>query len=491
MSAIRGELLTFPQAKGPDVTLRVSGDEFYARYETADGYTVVYDTSKGLYCYAKIVAGEFVSTGISISDPAPNGSRRHLRENHEIRASKFALRKNLQSPPRRAVSAPLNERTLGIDKGLLPGPKIFEGQVRGITILIDFKDEKNTIPVEEISAMLNKEGYGGGGNYCSVRDYFRSMSGGKLDYTNDVYGPITLEQDKTYYITGPNRPPLRKILAELRKQGVNFAEYDNDNDGYVDAITLLYAGKTVYAGWLWPHNSAIEISLGDVSSLLYTVVSNGSASIGTFCHEAGHMLCRFPDLYDYGERDGDFDDSTGLGAYCLMSTGNHLDRGKTPSAICAYLRDLAGWTNTVSLNQPGVFVASWGDFKTVLRYSLDDAEYEYFLVENRLAHGIDEHLPASGLAVYHCDINGSNEYEEGLPGRHYQCALLQADGRMDLEKNVNEGDPLDLFKAAQGIALSYDTNPSTKRWDRSDSGFVLAEISAPGERITFEVKDGR
>jgi M6 family metalloprotease-like protein len=36
-------------------------------------------------------------------------------------------------------------------------------------------------------------------------------------------------------------------------------------------------------------------------------------SIGTFCHESGHLLCRFPDMYDYGQRDGDFEKSQGTG----------------------------------------------------------------------------------------------------------------------------------------------------------------------------------
>jgi hypothetical protein len=249
----------------------------------------------------------------------------------------------------------------------------------------------------------------------------------------------------------------------------------------------MYAGETLYAGWLWPHNSSMQIQIADVSSFFYTVVSNGSASIGTICHEAGHMLCRFPDLYDYGGRDGDFDDSSGLGAYCLMSTGNHQNKGRTPSPICVYLRDLVGWTKRVSLNRSGTFYAKSGDFTTALRYDLDDQEDEYFLIENRYAKGNDEYLPASGLAIYHCDITGSNELEEGLPGRHYQCALLQADGRMDLEKNVNNGDPLDLFRESHGTTLSYDTNPSSRRWDKSDSGFVIEDVSAPGEEITFVV----
>ena len=41
MSAIFGETLIFQQDNGPSVELVIFGDEFYARYETTDGYTVV------------------------------------------------------------------------------------------------------------------------------------------------------------------------------------------------------------------------------------------------------------------------------------------------------------------------------------------------------------------------------------------------------------------------------------------------------------------
>jgi hypothetical protein len=57
MSSIFGEFLTFPQEKGPEVQLRVYGDEFYSRYENIDGYTVVYDQDHGLYCYALLISG--------------------------------------------------------------------------------------------------------------------------------------------------------------------------------------------------------------------------------------------------------------------------------------------------------------------------------------------------------------------------------------------------------------------------------------------------
>src|SRR4029453_2913796 len=198
-------------------------------------------------------------------------------------------------------------------------------------------------------------------------------------------------------------------------------------------------------------------------------------SIGTFCHENGHLLCRFPDMYDYGERDGDNVESAGIGAYCLMGSGNHLNFGRTPSPVCGYLRDLAAWCDTViSLNEPGEREreAKHGDYSTLIKMPTDKPN-EYFVVENRSKLGLDGSLPSSGLAVYHCDRLGSNELQEGSPTRHYQCALLQADGHLDLEHDVNQGDGSDLFGATAGVAVSNVTQPSSRRWDGADSGLII------------------
>ena len=69
MSAIFNETLIFDQEKGDLVRLVVNGDEFYARHETEEGYTVVYDSDLGQFCYAILLEGMFASSGIPTPFP--------------------------------------------------------------------------------------------------------------------------------------------------------------------------------------------------------------------------------------------------------------------------------------------------------------------------------------------------------------------------------------------------------------------------------------
>ena len=489
MSAIFGETLTFEQENGPDVKLVVFGDESYARYENEDGYTVVYDSDLGLYCYADLINGEFVSSGVSQIESPPARVRRHFKESGEVRNAKFEARHALMIPPPDPYRAPDTMRTLGPSKGLLEGRRVIEGKVNGLTILVQFQDVKSTVTAEEVSDILNGQDYSENGNFCSVREYYLKMSNGKLDYTNEVVGPITLSHRRRYYI---QHPLFKEAFDAVVNMGIDLAQFDSRGEGIIDALSFLYAGKTLYDGELWPHNHVINLQYGDIRTYFYMISSLGRTksdlSIGTFCHENGHMLCRFPDLYDYGGRDGDFEESAGLGHYCLMSSGNHNNWGRTPSPICAYLRNIVGWCdNKVVLNKPGKYQITHGDYGTAIVFEIGYFN-EYFLVENRSKLDLDEHMPSSGLAVYHCDIFGSNEWQGGTPRRHYQCGLLQADGHLDLEKNRGRGgDPGDMFGREDGIALSHSTNPHSRQWDGSDSGLIISKISEPGEVISFVV----
>jgi M6 family metalloprotease-like protein len=488
-SAIFGERLQLPQERGDRVELIVFGDEFYARYETPSGYTAIYDPALGRFTYAQLASGHLVSTGVPVEKPPPPGLRTHLREDPEVRNARFTRRYDELRPQER-LAAGGGLQTFGVQGGLLEGRRLSQGQIRGLTILVDFPDLQSAVTAADVDALLNQPGYSANGNRGSVRDYFLTVSGGKLDYRNTVVGPIRLSRPQSFY---ERTSFVREALPlAVQAHNLDLAEFDARVEGIIDGVNFMYAGRTVYKGALWPHNGVEEIRFANgMRTHFYMLTSLGrervDLSIGTFCHETGHLLLRAPDQYDYAERDGDFEASAGIGRYCLMGSGNHLGSGRAPAAICAYIRDLLDWpTETVLLNQPGRYELRQGDYARVYKYETNHPN-EYFLLENRTRAGIDSQLPASGLAVYHCDTLGSNEWEEGTAARHYALALLQADGSLDLETNRNNGDGGDLYGAVAGLALGDATVPNSRLWDGSSSGLSVSGIGAPGAVIGVTV----
>ena len=488
MSAIFGEILTFGQENGPEIALRVFGDEHYARYENLDGYSAIYDDQLGVFCYARLSAGSFRSTGTPLSARPPAGLVRHLQESQETIAARAQARKMRRAAMTGGLREEAAIRTIGPNQGLLEGRVLSAGNVKGLTILVNFQDIASTVSRADVDELLNGVNYTKNRNICSAREYFERMSTGKLNYTNVVVGPFTLSRNREFYV---NNLLVEEALQLAVAAGLDLKQFDSRNENIVDALNIMYAGQTQYRGELWPHNWHIDLQFGQMRTDLYLLTSLGRTpadlTIGTFCHENGHLLCRFPDMYDYGERDGDSVKSAGIGSYCLMGSGNHNDNGRSPSPVCAYLRDLAGWCdNEIDLSVAKKHKATQGDYNTVMKFRTSKPQ-EYFLVENRSRMNFDRGLPASGLAVYHCDIKGSNELQQGTADKHYQCALLQADGRRDLELDANRGDGSDLFGALQGVVLSSTSTPNTREWDGRESGLVISDISPPDAEISFAV----
>ncbi|WP_019499761.1 M6 family metalloprotease domain-containing protein [Pseudanabaena sp. PCC 6802] len=393
MSAIFGEILRFGQSKGPEISLKVFGDEHYARYEDMNGYSAIYDDELGVFCYARLSAGSFRSTGTPLSEPVPEGLVRHLQESQETivaRAGARKLRRAAMAGGQREAEV---VRTVGPNQGLLEGRVLSIGTVKGLTILVNFQDLASTVTRPDVEEMLNGANYNRNGNICSAREYFDRVSSGKLKYTNFVAGPYTLSRNREFYV---NNLLVEEALRLAVADGLNLKQFDSRNENIIDALNIMYAGQTQYRGELWPHNWHIDLRFGTMRTDLYLLTSLGRTpadlSIGTFCHENGHLLCRFPDMYDYGERDGDSVKSAGIGSYCLMGSGNHNDNGLSPSPVCAYLRDLAGWCdNEIDLKTAANHQARQGDYNTVLKYRTSKPN-EYFLVENRSRMGLDRGL---------------------------------------------------------------------------------------------------
>ncbi|MBK8151388.1 MAG: hypothetical protein IPK58_25140 [Acidobacteria bacterium] len=90
------------------------------------------------------------------------------------------------------------------------------------------------------------------------------------------------------------------------------------------------------------------------------------------------------------------------------------------------------------------------------------------------------------MAIWHIDEFGDNQYEHMEPKRHYECSLVQADGRFDLERDPrNIGDATDLFsREINGkFGEAYKTQQSLVGW--TSSGLEIDKIGSVGSSISF------
>jgi len=480
---VLGEEITIRQPDGTRVTLRVWGDEFYAVGETADGYTVARDSETGTFSYARLSPDgrSLVSTGIPLGESPPPGLAKHIRiDSDAARAQALAVRADFE---RRAHEGPLAPRRRD-------GRGPTTGAVQGIVLLIDFSDDPGTIPSGNVDDYCNLPGYTGYGNNGSVRDYFYDVSDGALEYTNYVPAAYYRAIHPKSYYTDPDVPYgqrarelIVEALTDMDNNGFDFSAYDADGDGVVDALNCFYAGD-IWNSWaegLWPHSWTVDFCADGVCTYRYQISNMGDAlTLGTFCHENGHMLMGWPDLYDYGY------ESFGVGVFCLMAYGAYA---QNPVEPCAYLKLDAGWARVRTPTDPEAGLSVPADTNVVYKFDHPSLANEFYLIENRQRVGRDSDLPDQGLAIWHVDTEGDNSNQQQTPELHYLVTLVQADGRWDLENDANSGDATDLYAAPDYTACTPETYPNTDWWDGSESGLAFTNIGPSGMTMTFDYQD--
>ena len=483
---VAGEVFPLRQPDGTTIDVRIWGDEFYHVVESLDGYTLVHDPQTGAGCYARLSrdGGELVSTGVPVGSPM----RASLKLKPHVRISRASAEAKIARARGRVAEAEAEVLSAVAGTSRFAPPNL--GNVRGIVLLVDFSDQPGTIPPSEINSYCNQIGYTGYGNNGSVRDYFHDVSDGNLTYTNFVPEtyyratyPKSWYDDRNVPCCSRAQQLVRDALEDLDDQGFDFSKYDSNSDGLVDAVNVFYAGTRngPWAYGLWPHSSWISFSADGVSTGRYQITDIGtSLSLGTFCHENGHMICYWPDLYDYGY------ESSGVGNFCLMCYGG---ANTNPVEPCAYMKYIAGWSATTLLTTPQSNLPVPAGTNEVYKYEHPTATNEYYLIENRQRSGRDASLPDHGLAIWHVDTFGSNDYEHMTPEYHYLCTLVQADGDWDLENGIGYGDSTDLWAAPYYSMCTPETYPSTNWWDGSESTLFITDISASGPAMTFDFRN--
>jgi M6 family metalloprotease-like protein len=476
------------QPDGVMVTARIWGDEFYQVVESLDGFTLMRDPETCEIVYARLSGdgNRLESTGIRVETAGGEslGLEKHIRINPDAMRSMVNEARTRHQENLRAVLARTGASPLTVDPPC-------NGDVKGICIIVDFPDQEATVSRDEVHDYCNQIGYSNNGNNGSVRDYYHDVSEGNLTYTNWVMTDYYRAPNDFTWYDDCSVPWLQRAVLLIKEilnsldPAVDFSQYDSNSDGLIDAINVYYAGRTG-CGWakgMWPGCGGISWTSADgVSAYKFQITGIGDfPTLATFCHENGHMIGFWPDLYDYG-RDG-AGHSRGVGQFCIMcSYTSHTN----PEEPCAYLKDIAGWTSTTVLGgyQADIPVPV-SSTNTVYRINHPSLGNEYYLIENRHKSGRDVDLPDEGLAVWHIDTDGNNSWNHMTPDSHYVVTLVQADGLWEMEHNQSSGDEEDLWSSPDYTMFSPCATPLPTWWDGSTADIFVTNIDEPSPTMHF------
>jgi immune inhibitor A len=366
------------------------------------------------------------------------------------------------------------------------------GNVRVIVVLVNFKDKKMTAAhnQQHFKDLFFSTGVLPNG---SVQEYFKEVTGGLVNITGEVVGPFELSQNIAHYAHGesgignaqPNARTMAQEAAQLANPTVNFAPYDNDGNGFVDAFIVIHAGsgaeQTGSVNDIWSHKWVLPSQFNADGTKIYAYLTVPEDSrIGVCCHELGHLVFGFPDLYD---TDGT---SEGVGNWCLMGGGSWNGGGDIPAHPSAWCKANQGWVTTVAqMNNATVSIQDVKTGKKVYRLWKDGAGgNEYFLVENRQKILYDKKLPGDGLLIWHIDESiGGNSNEA-----HPKVKLMEADGLDQLKKGLNRGDAGDSFPgSANNKTFNNTSTPNSKSYAGVSTCVGVTNIGASAATMSAKL----
>ena len=355
---------------------------------------------------------------------------------------------------------------------------------RGLVILVNFTDVAFTTEKAEMDSMLTAVNYTRNYSYTyrgkqynirsqgSARQYFEDVSFGQYNPHFDVVGPVTISKEHSYY--GINNSKGRDSKPEYMIEeackladtecNVDFSQYDNDGDGFVDFVFVIYAGYGEADGGgantIWPHAWNLLQAAGRMCEVdgkkvdLYACgneldnYSKTHTGIGTFCHEFSHVL-GLPDLYVTNTAS-----HTTMNEWDIMDYGPYNNEGNTPPAYSAYERFFLGWLQPRLITEPeNITLEELNSSNTALMITEGDSANligndpnptTFYMLENRQKEGWDEHLPGHGMMLTKIQYNYNRWNQNTVNNSSSKMGVDLGGGR---SKASDSGKATDLFPA--------------------------------------------
>ena len=332
------------------------------------------------------------------------------------------------------------------------------GEIKGVVILAAFSNVPFSADPASINTLLsnryNADNYTEKVNFneysslyeqylsleCTIpgsaRDYFRAQSFGKFEPSFDVIGPVTLSQKRSNY-GGNNSSGNDKNTSGMIKEAcqkaydmglTDFTDYDNDGDGVVDVVYVVYAGcdeaQTGIAEAIWAKASNISLTLGNGMKISRYACSGELvidipvvAGIGTFVHEFSHVL-GLPDFYNTKADDFTMD------SWSVMDYGMYNAEGFVPCGYTAFERYSLGWIPMYTLDEPAtVTMATTEKERKGYRVFTSEADTaSFYMLETIRKEGWNRYAPANGMLISEVTYDRStwkgNTVNAGTKHRH-------------------------------------------------------------------------
>ena len=501
-------------ADGSAITVLLYGDEKFHYTTTIDGF-LVRENIDGFLYYTQIdtVEGSIALSSFRANDPEKRTAEeltflQQLNKEKLLNALFQEHDTYLKKTPKLRSGAEVRL----VDPGVFPTT----GEVRSLVILVEFFDKKflSSDPHQSFDNLLNASGYSYNGATGSARDYFIENSDSIFLPHFDVFGPVTLPKSYSHYggnlnnSPGWDNAPDEMVIEACRAldSEINFADYDLDNDGFVDNIYIFFAGLGEANGGtpntIWPHAANIyagfdkEVSLDGVLLGAYAcsaeqkVVRNVPlmSGIGTFVHEFCHVL-GLPDLYatiNSGQ-------SYTPGTWSVLDVGAYNNDENTPPYMSAFERYSLGWLTLRELSEPESVTLRPISTNEGLVITTPD-ENEYFVLENRQLRGWDLALPSAGMLIWHIvyDQEAWDNNQVNIYPNYQRVDLEEANGNGALSplatKNPRSGE---AFPGTSKVTSFTDTGtPNMRTMGKESLNKPVTDIRLSGSSVRFDFMGG-
>lgn len=445
---------TKTQPDGTPIVVQLMGDEFGHYWMTKDG---------------KIAEPQEDGTFVVTYEDIPTGE---------------------QMAKRRMASKRFPKNAKMVGAGYMP--------TRALFILVSFSNQtfKSTSETYYKSKLGDKTD-----GAMSMYNYLKLQSNGQYAPPVDVYGPYTLSNTYDTYgandDSGDDVNPAKMIVdaCKAADNDIDFSQYDGNNDGKVDNVYVLYAGKGEADGGaastVWPHQwdiyyGGLTLKLDGKNIRAYACSAelngSGQCAMGTPLHEFGHVI-GLPDYYDTEYASTNYTEKRTPGDWSIMDGGSYNNDGNTPPNYSIFDKYYLGWLTPKFLAKDAIdnvtLTTAYGDGYQITggtsRVAYSNTNTVYY-IENRQKSGWDAYLPGHGMVVWQVKYNATNWNNNNLNNTSGspRYTVLSASGN---PKNI--GRPTDPFPGTGTV----------KTWTPF-IGCALTDITESAGNISFKYNGG-